>query len=29
MRGGSSEGERKEWKSARKTEFGLESGDDE
>ena len=29
MRGGSSERERKDWKSSRKTEFGLESGDDE
>jgi len=29
MRGGSSERERKDWKSSRKTELGLESGDDE
>ena len=29
MRGGSSERKRKEWKYSRKTEFGLESGDDE
>jgi len=29
MRDGSSERVRKEWKSSRKTDFGLESGNDE